>query len=269
MKLSIAIAQEAGESAPIVLRGDYFENMVKCARIGYPAIELHIRDPKEFDLETAKLCCEQNNIGISSIGTGSGYGIDGLSLTSTDDSVRAAAIQRLKDHIDLAAHFDAKVIVGLLRGLLKDSTSRQQYETDLKDSLTQCLEYAQKSGTMLVLEAINRYECDTYNTIAACDELIKEMGSDLLKIHIDTYHMNIEEPNIRESILAGGDSIGHCHLADSNRWYPGAGHYDFAETVEALREIGYQGHLAMECLYLPDQDTAAQEAFRTMDTILS
>ena len=80
--------------------------------------------------------------------------------------------------------------------------------------------------------------------------------------------MNIEEPDIRESILEGGSMIGHCHLADSNRWYPGAGHYDFSETVDALRQIGYKGALAMECCYFPDQNTAAKEAYKTMKKVL-
>jgi len=269
MKLSIAIAQAAGESAPIVLRGDYFANMAKCAKIGYPAIELHIRDPKELDLDAAKKCCQENNITISTLGTGSGYGIDGLSLTSSDETIRGRAVQRIKDHIDLATEFDARVIIGLMRGLQKDSISAAQYKLDLCNSLAQCLEYAETKGIKLVLEAINRYECDTYCTIAECNELIKELGSQSLKIHIDTYHMNIEEANIRTSILAGGSNIGHCHLADSNRWYPGAGHYDFKETVTALREINYDGWLAMECLYLPDQDTAAQQAYTTMTQILA
>ena len=269
MDLSIAIATDAGELAPIVMRGDYFENIEKCAKIGYPFIELHIRDPKEFDLERGKKVCKDNNIGISTIGTGTGYGIDGLGLACRDDKVRQGAVQRIKDHIDLAAEFDAKVIVGLMRGLLKDNTSRKQYDLDLKDSLAKCLDYASATNTMIVLESINRYECDTYKTIAECIPLMKDMGSDLLKIHIDTYHMNIEEANIRESILEGGEYIGHCHLADSNRMYPGAGHYDFDGTIQALRDINYKGILAMECMYHPDQDTAALGAYKTMTEVLA
>jgi sugar phosphate isomerase/epimerase len=264
MDLSITIAKEAGEMAPVVMRGDYFENIRKCAEIGYPAVELHIRDPKEFDVEAGKKRCSENSIGISTIGTGTGYGIDGLGLGCRDEKRRTGAIERIRDHIDLAAAFDAKVIVGLMRGLLKDSPSRTQFDLDLKKSLEQCLEYASETNTMIVLEAINRYECDSYNTIEESMELVKDLGSDLLKVHIDTYHMNIEEADIRESIMKGGDYIGHCHLADSNRWYPGAGHYDFSETVKALREINYKGVLAMECLYFPDQYTAAEEAFKTM-----
>lgn len=268
MELSIAIAEEAGEMAPVVMRGDYFENIRKCAEIGYPAVELHIRDPKEFDTEATKICCGENHIGISTIGTGTGYSIDGLGLASSDEIVRTGAIQRIKEHIDLAAEFDAKVIIGLMRGSLKDTVSRKQYDLNLKKSLEKCLEYTSEKNIMLVLEAINRYECDTYHTIEECMPIIKDLGSDLLKIHIDTYHMNIEEANIRESILKAGEYIGHCHLADSNRCYPGAGHYDFADTVKALRNINYKGVLAMECLYLPDQDTAAKEAYKTMMEIL-
>lgn len=268
MKLSIAIAKEAGEKAPIVMRGDYFQSIEACSKIGYPAIELHIRDPKEFDSDRGLSFCKEHTIGISSIGTGTGYGIDGLALAHRDEAIRKQAIQRIKDHIDLAEKFGAKVIVGLMRGLLKDNLSKKHFDIDLKKSLEACLAYAEKSQTMIVIEAINRYECDTYCSIAECSELIKDMNSKLLKTHIDTYHMNIEEDHIFENIVQAGDTIGHVHLADSNRWYPGAGHYNFTETVEALRSIEYSGFLAMECYYFPQQQIAAEKAFTTMKRVL-
>ena len=65
-----------------------------------------------------------------------------------------------------------------------------------------------------------------------------------LKLHIDTYHMNIEEDQIGRNIAAAGRHIGHVHIADSNRGYPGTGHYDFMETIAALKAIGYRGALA-------------------------
>jgi sugar phosphate isomerase/epimerase len=73
------------------------------------------------------------------------------------------------------------------------------------------------------------------------------IGSPGLAVIADTFHMSIEEANIGASIRAAGDRIKHVQLGDSNRLEPGAGHYDWAETLDALEEIGYEGWLAMEC----------------------
>jgi sugar phosphate isomerase/epimerase len=81
--------------------------------------------------------------------------------------------------------------------------------------------------------------------------------------------MNIEEDQIGQNIIAAGKHIGHVHLADSNRGYPGTGHYDFAETFAALQAAGYRGALAVECLALPTPEIAAQGAYDAMQAILN
>jgi sugar phosphate isomerase/epimerase len=69
--------------------------------------------------------------------------------------------------------------------------------------------------------------------------------------------MNIEEPSIYASLIRAGESIIHFHLSDSNRWYPGAGHMDFAGIVDTLKALNYEGYLSAEILPLPDPDTCA------------
>jgi sugar phosphate isomerase/epimerase len=80
----------------------------------------------------------------------------------------------------------------------------------------------------------------------------------------DTFHMNVEERSISGSILAFGDLLNHVHLSDSNRLAPGLGHIDFAEVLQALREVGYRGGLAFELIpTLPNvlEDEPAQPTF--------
>jgi 5-keto-L-gluconate epimerase len=80
--------------------------------------------------------------------------------------------------------------------------------------------------------------------------------------------MNIEEDRIGRNIIAAGKHIGHVHIADSNRGYPGTGHYDFTETIAALKAVGYEGALAIECLAKPTPETAAQGAYDAMRAVL-
>ncbi|TFG93779.1 MAG: sugar phosphate isomerase/epimerase, partial [Calditrichales bacterium] len=77
---------------------------------------------------------------------------------------------------------------------------------------------------------------------------------------LDTFHMNIEEVNIEKSIRACGDRIYHFHVADSNRWYPGAGHLNFKSMLKALAETGYKGWISGEFQALPDPITAAEKS---------
>jgi len=80
--------------------------------------------------------------------------------------------------------------------------------------------------------------------------------------------MNIEEPSIEESVKAAKGRLLHVHVADSNRWYPGAGHLDFARIVAALRDIGYEGYLSAEILPLPDPDTCVRRTIEFLRGVL-
>jgi sugar phosphate isomerase/epimerase len=86
----------------------------------------------------------------------------------------------------------------------------------------------------------------------------------IMQLHIDTFHKNIEEDHISRNILGAGNRIGHVHVADSNGGYPGSGHYNFSETITAFEKVGYQGVLSVECQGLSTQMEAAQEAYRIL-----
>lgn len=268
MKLAVTIVEEAGAQAPLVLRGDYADSIRTAARIGYDAVELHVADPATVDGGTIRAACDSAGVSLSSIGTGLALVRDGLSLTSRDRQIRHRAIIRLQNFLRLGAEFGSVVIVGLIKGLVKNSNDRSEYEQYLSEALDACLPMAKDLGVTLVLEAMNRYESDALNTIEECVRSIQRFDSDSLKLHIDTYHMNIEEDQIGRNILAAGKYIGHVHLADSNRGYPGTGHYNFAETIAALRAVAYQGALAVECMARPTPERAAQGAHDTMRALL-
>jgi len=260
MKLAVTVVKEASKLSPLVLRGDYSSAIRRAAQIGYDAVELHIADPDELDLAEVRSVCETSGISVSSIGTGLAFVRDALTLTSPNPSIQQQARARLKAFVRLGAELNGVVIIGLIKGYVRDCADRSTYEQLLSDALDECLPIAQECQATIVLEAVNRYECDTLNTIAECVQFIQRFRSDSLKLHIDTFHMNIEEDYIGANIRAAGQHIGHVHVADSHRGYPGSGHYDFAETIAALKAINYQSALSLECLALPTPDEAATKA---------
>lgn len=158
--------------------------------------------------------------------------------------------------------------VSAICGKLSPHVNREKAVVLLIESLTECADYAEKFKVKLVIEPINRYETDLVNIVAEGLDLIEKVAAENLDLLLDTFHMNIEEPSIFDSVRRAGRRIFHFHVADSNRWYPGAGHIDFKKVVQTLKEAGYDGFVSAEILPLPDPDTCAQKTIATMKPLL-
>ncbi len=130
----------------------------------------------------------------------------------------------------------------------------------LEECLQDCLETASELCVYLALEPLNRYETDLINTTTDGLELINQIGSPNLGLLLDTFHMNIEEASIEDSISVCGKNIIHFHIVDSNRKYPSAGHLDFVAILNTLASTGYTGWVSGEFLPYPDPDSAAQRS---------
>ena len=267
MKLSIVLSTHQAGFNAVAFKGNFEENVAKIAALGYDGVELAIRDPRLVDGEQLLAVLARYNLTVPAIGTGQAWSEEGLSFTDPDKNVRRAAIQRVRDHIPFAARAGAVVIIGLLRGIVKPGVSHQRAYAWLVEALQDCAEAARPVGVWLALEPINRYETTLVNTVAHGLQLIADVGADNFGLLLDTFHMNIEEPSIEESIRAAGARIFHFHVADSNRWYPGAGHIDFASVLAALRETGYAGYVSGEFMPMPDADTAARQAIAYLRTL--
>ncbi|MCG3211255.1 MAG: 5-keto-L-gluconate epimerase [Anaerolineae bacterium] len=260
MKLSIVLSTHAAKFEAVAFKGDFEANVAKIAGYGYHGVELAIRDPKLVNPADLKAVVRQYNLAVPAIGTGQAWGEERLSFSSDNPAVRRAAIERIKSHIPLAAEFGAVVILGLIRGISPAGQSHAQSMEYLVAALRECSAAAAPHGVKYALEPLNRYETDLIHTVADGLALIERVGADNFGLLLDTFHMNIEEPTIEASIRACGERIFHFHVADSNRWYPGAGHIDFARVLDTLFATGYQGWVSGEFMPVPDADTGAQRA---------
>ena len=200
-------------------------------------------------------------------GTGQAWGEERLSFTSNDPDVRRAAIERIKSHIPLAARFNAAVILGLIRGISPQGQTHEQSMAYLVEALQECSAAAAPHGVKYALEPLNRYETDLIHTVADGLDLIERVGADNFGLLLDTFHMNIEEPSIEESIRNCGDRIFHFHVADSTRWHPGAGHLDFGSILDTLFDTGYEGWVSGEFMPVPDAETGAQRAIAYLNAL--
>jgi len=260
MKLSVVLSTQAARFQAVAFKGDFQANVAKIANWGYDGVELAIRDPKLVDADELIRIVSEHGLEIPAIGTGQAWGEEGLSFTDPYPAVRAAAIERTVSHIPFAARTGAVIIIGLLRGIVKPGVDHAQAMDWLVEALQQCCAAAQPHGVRLALEPICRYETTLINNLTQGLDLLERVGAQNLGMMPDTFHMNIEEPVIEDSIRACRGRIFHFHVADSNRWYPGAGHLDFDSILGALDSTGYEGYVSGEFMPMPDADTAARKA---------
>lgn len=105
---------------------------------------------------------------------------------------------------------------------------------------------AEECGVDYCLEVLNRFEGYLLNTALEAVEFVKQVDEPAVKIHLDTFHANIEEDSIVEAILTAGEKLGHFHVGENNRRVPGKGNMPWAEIGKALNRIGYTGSVVME-----------------------
>jgi sugar phosphate isomerase/epimerase len=268
LRLSIVLSTHQTQFEAVAFKSDFETSIAKIAGWGYDGVELAIRDPDLVDVDTLERVLSDHGLKVPAIGTGQAWVEERLSFTSPDQAVRHAAIARIKSHLPLAKQFNALVIIGLIRGITPPGQTHAQSMQYLTESLQDCTETAVSTGVRLALEPLNRYETDLIHTTDKSLELLDRVGSSNLGLLLDTFHMNIEEVMIEESIRRCGEHIFHFHVADSNRWYPGAGHLDFKSILNTLFSTGYQGWVSGEFMPDPDPDTAAQRSINLLRNIL-
>jgi 5-keto-L-gluconate epimerase len=242
--------------------GRIYDRMQKMVDLGFNGIELAIRSPREIDAEELKKGLVASGLSVAAIGTGQAYIEEGLSLSHAENDRRTVTIHRLYNHIDLAEKLHTQVIIGLIRGLSSPNQDKLVALDLFSQSIRTCLDYAEKKHVNLVIEPLNRYECALLNTVSDTVDFINKISHPNLKILADTFHMNIEEPSLTESLKLCAPWLVHVHIADSNRWYPGAGHIDFDEIISTLGEIGYTEYISGEMIPKPSEEVAMRNFIR-------
>ena len=251
MKLSIREDMVPGETVP--------EELAWLERVGLDGMELH----------TASMQIPRDE--LVSIFAGSSVNasaIEGIpKLLDPDPAVRAAAKEEIRARLDLAARLGA---VGVLvvpqfgrRPALPDLTpyrTAAELETELfVAQLTELAPAARAAGVSLFQEPLNRYEAYLVNRLEQGAAFGERVGPEI-GVMADFFHMNIEEADIAASIRAAGDRVVYVHAADSNRIQPGKGHLDFRPGFAALKAIGYDGWIAIECRITGPYDESIRDA---------
>jgi sugar phosphate isomerase/epimerase len=270
MDIGIALSPNRSQFGPLLYSGDLNSGIRNASSLGYSGVELSLLDSAQIDAESVSAALEKSDLRAFAIATGQSYYTDGYSLYNPDAESSKSAVVRVRRHIDLAVRLACMVIIGGIRGKIlgSDTSETRAAEENGKRAIASCIEYAERKAVTLLLEPINRYETNIINTVEEGLQFIRDFNSSCFKLLPDTFHMNIEERSISESILHAGSSIGYIHFADSNRLAPGWGHIDFADILEALRKVNYAGPIGIEVLPKPDDDATARQAIRHLEMLI-
>jgi D-psicose/D-tagatose/L-ribulose 3-epimerase len=216
----------------------------KTAEHGYRTIEFAYLKPEKFDLD--RLAKKAQSLDVE-IGVTMGLPLS-ADVSSEDDSVVENGKALLADAVKAVRDIGGNKLGGILYSA-HTKYNTMPTERGWKNSaaaIAETGEIAREAGVDLVLEVVNRFETNLLNTTAQGLKFLDDSGSDHVRLHLDTFHMNIEEANPAAAIRLAGDKIGYFHIGESNRGYLGDGVIDFDRIFDALLDINYSRDIVFE-----------------------
>ncbi len=226
-------------------------NREQCARaiantasLGYDLIEACALDPDTIDVDFTRRELERSGIGLTF-----SLGLDAdTDISSNDDDKTRRGERKLEQIVAIARDLGATHVCGILYSAFQkyavpptaDGVSRSV------EVIRRVGEKAAASGIVLGMEVVNRYETNMINTASQGVAFCRRVGLDNVRVHLDCYHMNIEEADVGAAIVETGPWLGYFHTGDSNRGYLGSGSIDFGRVFRALVRSGYAGPITFE-----------------------
>lgn len=173
-------------------------------------------------------------------------------FASPDAAAWTRGMEYVKRLLDACGYLNAPVFGGLNfcswpSSPPLDMVDKRPYVERAVDCVKKLIPVAVPNHVIYAIEVVNRFEQwlvnDAREGIAFCNAV----GSPQCMVHLDTFHMNIEEDNFRDPFLLCKDRLGHFHLGEANRKVPSAvGRMPWDEIFGALKEINYDGTIVME-----------------------
>lgn len=218
---------------------------------GFDAVELLIEDPAHIDSALVNRKLRQHGLTCGSVAAA----IDPARDLRGNAASQRNGVNYLCALIDQMVTLDARVLSGPLysyvgRADAYTTAEKKRHWNAVVKNLKTVTRHAARHGKLVCVEPINRFETDFLNTVDQGLKLIADVGSPALKLHLDTFHANIEEKNLADSIRRAGRHLGHIHACGSDRGTPGKDHIDWQAMARALKEIRYDGDIVLETVTL-------------------
>jgi D-psicose/D-tagatose/L-ribulose 3-epimerase len=216
----------------------------RAADAGYDLLEVTASDLSEIDPNL--LGEELRSAGMqASASLGLGFDRD---VNNEDPQVVQRGVDFLVDAVGLMEGLGSDYLCGCLYSTLGkySAPATPKARANAVAALREVARAASERGIRLGVEVVNRYETNLFNTVRDALGFIDEVGEDNVYLHLDTYHANIEEGDLRRPVLDAGDRLAYVHIGESHRGYLGSGTIDFPAFFRALVETGYAGPITFE-----------------------
>lgn len=214
---------------------------------GFQTVELPIEDPSHIDPARVKRALDETGLVCGSACACLGPDRD----LRGDATQQQTALKYMMGVIDQMVVLDCPSLIGPVYSAVGRANAvppkeyKQQWRTVVKNLKTLC-RYAGDHGKKVCMEPLNRFETDFINTCDQALDMVAAVGSPALKLHLDTFHMNIEQKNQAAAIRKAGKLLGHFHACGSDRGTPGKDHIDWKSIVAALEAAGYENDVVIE-----------------------
>lgn len=259
--------------------------------MGFDLIEIAFEDPTTIDVPALSDRAAGLGLGVLACGV---FG-PGRNIVSADADERRAAAIYTRGLIDAAAQLAptlgglTPVVGGPMYGAVGktpavDRAARQRERDLAAAELRPLAAYAGERGVRLAMEPLNRFETDLINVVEQGLEMVDAIGSPHVGLHLDTFHMHLEERDSGVALRRAADRLFHFHACENDRGVPGRGQVRWPGVAAALGDIGYSGAVVIEsftpdvtsiaravCIWrdiAPDQDTIAREGLRFLRELL-
>lgn len=219
----------------------------KFKKWGFDTVEIPVEAPEHIDPVAVKAAADKAGLAIGSVCACMGPGRDFRG--SPED--QATAMTYCKALLGQMVALDCPSMIGPVYSVVgradaeEPAAQKEQWSLVTKN-LSELCRFAEERGRQICVEPLNRFETDFLNTCDQGLKLIKAVRSKALKLHLDTFHMNIEEKNQGAAILKAGKLLGHLHACGSDRGTPGNDHIDWKAIAAALKKVHYAGDVVIE-----------------------
>ena len=227
---------------------------------GFDFVEIAVEEPENIDPELVRTALDNAGLACRSVCAATGPGRD----LRGNRKEQVSSFEYIRRLIDIAPVLGARLVAGPIYSSVgrAELTTQDDYKKQWKlvvNHLKELCAYAAEKDVKLAIEPLNRYETDFINTVEQALALIKDVESDALMVHLDSFHMNLEEKDPASAILKTGGKLGLLHASGSDRGTPGGDQINWIRIFDALRQIDYQGDVVIES-FTPDVKIIAKAA---------
>jgi D-psicose/D-tagatose/L-ribulose 3-epimerase len=219
----------------------------KAKSLGFDGIEVYVSPQQIGDFRLEKVRRVLEDLEMECVGSTS-LTLE-TDITSSDEAVRERGVHYLKECAKLFSELGAKLVSGVIYTAWGKIVGRGRTEdewTYAVKGLKKVCNAVKGYGVVLGVEPVNRFETYFLNTAADAIRLVKNVDENNIGVHLDTFHMNIEEKNFYEPIVMAGKMLCHFHCSENDRGVVGTGHVNWCEVFRGLAEVDYDGWITIE-----------------------